>query len=88
MHPSVTHFIAELRGDPQLADLADGFNQMACAIERESVTNRDARVFLKAVLWIIKHEDRTLAERIEALGKLLALPRGPVVIGMKKLTGW
>jgi hypothetical protein len=86
-HPIVKQFVAELRADPQLATLADEFDQAVCAIEHEAVTNRDARTFFKAVRWIVG-QDRTNAEKIEALGKLLALPRGPVVIGMRKLTGW
>jgi hypothetical protein len=89
MHPIVNKFIDELRGgDPQLAAMADEFKQAACAIEHEAVTNRDARTLFKAVCWIIRRNDHTLAERFEALGKLFALPRGPVVIGMKQLTGW
>ena len=87
-HPIVKQFITELRADPQLATLADEFDQAARSIEHEAVTNKHARAFFKAVAWIVGRQDRTIAEKIEALGKLLALPRGPIVVGMRKLTGW
>jgi hypothetical protein len=88
MSPALSGFVAELRGDPHHAALGDEFDRVARAIEHEAVANKDARAFLKAVAWIVGHPDRTIAERMEALGKLLALPPGPIVVGMRKLTGW
>jgi hypothetical protein len=87
MSRPLDNFIDELRDDPQLAAVADEFARAACAIEREARTNRHAGELLKAASWIIRHDDRTLAERIEALGKLVALP-GPIVVNMYELIGW
>jgi hypothetical protein len=85
---SVENFIADLADHPRFTTVASDFERMAQAIKREARRNRHARELLKAFLWIIRHDDRTLEERIGALDKLFALPRGPIVINMYELTGW
>jgi hypothetical protein len=87
MPPWFADFLDEVRTglDPALAV---GFDLAFRAVQDEGVTNKHARSFLKMVGWIVS-QPRTLAERLDALGKLLALPRtGPRIVNLKQLTGW
>jgi hypothetical protein len=84
--PWFANFVAEVHSDLEPA-LADGFERAFREIEAEGVTNRHARRFMLAVRWILS-QPRTLLEKVEALGKLSDLPRGPVIVNMQQLTGW
>ena len=87
MPPWFQDFLAEIHAglDPALAV---GFDLAFRAVKDEGVTNKHARIFLKLVAWIVV-QPRPLAERLDALGKLLALPRtGARIINMRQLTGW
>jgi hypothetical protein len=81
-------FVTQLRMEPDFIELADEFERCFRAWELEAIMNRHASRALDAVSWIVGYVDRTLMEKLEALGKLFDLPPVPVVIGMRKLTGW
>jgi hypothetical protein len=88
MRCELAGFVSQLRTEADLLESADEFEQCLRAWELEAVTSKHAEKSLQAVAWIVGRVDRTLMEKIEALGKLFDLPRGPVVVGMRKLTGW
>lgn len=80
-------FIGEMRGDPATAEFADELAHAFAATNREGVTNRHARAFMKAVAWIAGHSDRTPYERFEKILRLSQIDT-PVCMSLKLWTGW
>ena len=57
------NFVAELRADPRLADIADTDAAFFREVELEGVHNWHARQFLKASNWIVS-QPRSLDEKV------------------------
>lgn len=88
MNAALESFIADMRADARMSEFADRFMKEFREVEAESICNWHALRFLKAVTWIVS-QPRTLDEKLEALGKLLSLPKCHVLIpSMRRLTGW
>jgi hypothetical protein len=88
MRVELLGFVSQLRMDADLLEAADEFDQCFRSWELEAIRNRHAEKSLDAVAWIVGRGDKSLQEKIVALGKLFDLPPVPVVIGMRLLTGW
>jgi hypothetical protein len=82
----IEHFITDVRADLG-GEIADKTAEAFEAIDVEADYNNHAGVFLEAVEWIVGHRDRTIAERIEMVGKLRHL-KGYNVVNLREFTGW
>jgi hypothetical protein len=82
------NFVCELRSSPVYAPIADDWAKAFRALELEGVHNWHARRCALAMAWILRHQERTILERVDALEKLTSLPPGPRIVRMKQLTGW
>jgi hypothetical protein len=84
MNQAIDQFCSEIGG-------AAGAQLRAAiaATETEAVSNVDARRFLAAISWILE-QPRTPVEKLEAIEKLLAMPRGAHVLipSAQKFFGW
>ena len=80
-------FVEELKSNSVFSDIADDWAKALRATEIEAGTNPNAWKFLKMVNWILS-QNRTLAEKLDAIEKLILLPPGPRIVRMKQLTGW
>ena len=89
MNAVLEQFVKELGAQPDLVEGAgaEAFAQAFEALELEGVKNWHARRFMQAVTWILQ-QPRTVAEKLEAIEMLVALPRGPRIVSMPQLTGW
>jgi hypothetical protein len=63
-------FLTELRNDTTLGSLVDTLEIAFRAIDLAGDSVADAIRFQDGVIWVLKHKDRTVLERIEALTKL------------------
>jgi hypothetical protein len=84
MHPALDHFCAEIGGD-----IGAQLRAAIAATETEAVNNVNAQRFLNAIRWIAG-QDRSVAEKVEALAKLIATGRGCHVMipSARKFFGW
>ena len=84
---AVQQFIADLRaniGD----EVADQFEQELEATDLAADGCIHHGNFFAALEWILS-QPRTVQEKIEAIGKILAMPRGGmIVINLPKDVGW
>jgi hypothetical protein len=63
-------FLTELRNDAALGPLIDTLEIAFRAIDLEGDSVADAIRFQDGVIWVLKHKNRTVLERIDALAKL------------------
>jgi hypothetical protein len=83
MHRALDQMCTEIGGD-----VGAQLRVAIQATETEAVNSVDAHRFLAAFRWIAG-QDRSVAEKVEALAKLLALPKCHVVIpSAKAFFGW
>ena len=85
MHDAVEDFVEDLRRS-KFAPVADQIEAVLRATDLEADYNLDTTVFFEAVTWIVGHTGRTLAERFDALDKLIH--HDGSLISMRELTSW
>jgi hypothetical protein len=85
-------FLTELRNDAALGPLIDTLEIAFRAIDLEGDSVADAIRFQDGVIWVLKHKNRTVLERIDALAKLANADGGKpgkvVIPGMREFLGW
>jgi hypothetical protein len=85
-------FLTELRNDAALGPLIDTLEIAFRAIDLEGDSVADAIRFQDGVIWVLKHKNRTVLERIGSLAKLAnpdgGKPGKVVIPGMRKFLGW
>jgi hypothetical protein len=83
----VDKFIAAMRADPNLADLAQDFANAFSALDEEACTNASAAGFYETIHWVISRPDRLLREKIEKIDELIrrkGLQSGKI----REIVGW
>lgn len=85
----IQKFVAELRADPAFGDsIADEMLNALNALDIEGDGNPHALVLHAAFEWILE-QPRTAREKYEAIGKIVALPRGRVrIASMREFLNW
>jgi hypothetical protein len=86
MSPFVA-FTAELLADPAFASSAVEIRKVLDALDIEADTNPHATVLHDAIVWIANQRQHPLRERLECIGRLVAL-RGHNVVNLKEFCGW
>jgi hypothetical protein len=77
--------LAALLGDEHAAD---DYRAVLDGIARDATNSRDAAKLLKAFEWIAE-QPRSTSEKLEAMGKLTAMPRCHVLIpSAQEFFGW
>jgi len=86
MSPFVT-FTCELLADPAYASSAVEIRRAYDALDIEADTNPHATVVHDAIVWIANQRQHPLRERVECIGRLVAL-KGYNVVNLKEFCGW
>jgi hypothetical protein len=84
MTNAIDRFISEVKAD---RDLGPHYAPVAIALRAldiEADGNPDATMCFEAVHWIITQQRCSLDERVKALHRLLALPRGPTKVNLRR----
>ena len=88
MSSAIERFTAALRSDPRFGTaIADQIAAAHAAVDIEADGNPHALQLYEGLEWIIRHERRSVDEKLEQIFRLLDL-RGHNLIQMKAFTGW
>jgi hypothetical protein len=80
-------FLVELLGDSAFAPSAVEIRRAYDALDLEADTNAHATVVHDAIVWIANQRQHPLRERVECIGRLVAL-KGYNVVNLKEFCGW
>jgi hypothetical protein len=85
---SIDRFCEELAADPRFSPYADQIRTKLMDVDCRGDTCPDHAGFFDGLRWIFTHDDHSLAERLEMMGRLSDLKNGYQIVEMRSFTGW
>jgi hypothetical protein len=82
----IAQFVADLRADTYLSDVAEGISRGLDEIDRAADFNSDFAAFFECVQWVLKRP-KPIREKLDVIGRLMEL-QGKVTVNMRQFTGW